>query len=107
MQTHKLSEANFKQALLSSGSIPIVMEGVSDIDGIEGTFRDGGIIDYHLDIPFLPSEDDGLVLFPHFYQHITPGWFDKHLKRKANPKHMENVVLVSPSQAFVESLPYQ
>ncbi len=101
---YNLTPSNFRQALISSGSIPIVMEGVSDIEGAEGCFRDGGILDYHLDIPFLPK-DDGLVLFPHFYETITPGWFDKHLNRKPAKKNMENVILIAPSKQFVESLP--
>jgi len=107
IETHRLNGDNFKKALLSSGSIPIVMHGVHDIVGIEGTFRDGGILDYHLDIPFLPPDSDGLVLYPHFYDHIIPGWFDKHLHRKPNPKHMDNVIVISPSQEFVASLPYR
>ena len=101
---YNLTPSNFKQALISSGSIPIVMEGISDIESAEGCFRDGGILDYHLDIPFLPDSDD-FVLFPHFYEKITPGWFDKHLNRKPSDKNMENVILVAPSDKFVASLP--
>lgn len=104
MNLYDLTAANFKTALLSSGSIPIAMEGVSDIEGAPGLFRDGGIIDYHLDIPFLPDEE-GLVLYPHFYEKITPGWFDKALNRKPSRKNMENVVLVAPSRKFVKNLP--
>jgi len=104
MNLYELTPSNFKAALLSSGSIPIAMEGVSDIDGAPGIFRDGGILDYHLDIPFL-QDSDKLVLYPHFYEHITPGWFDKKLNRKPNSRYMENVVLVSPSNKFVERLP--
>ncbi|MCP4349882.1 MAG: patatin-like phospholipase family protein [Desulfobacterales bacterium] len=100
-----LTKSNFKTALLSSGSIPIAMQGISDISGVPGVFRDGGIIDYHLDIPFLPNED-GIVLYPHFYGHITPGWFDKSLNRKPDKKNVENVVLVAPSDKFVDSLPF-
>jgi len=105
MGIHRLTESNFKEALLSSGSIPIAMEGVSGIDGVPGVFRDGGILDYHLDIPFLPDQE-GLVLYPHFYEHITPGWLDKSLNRRPDEKNMENVVLVAPSNRFVESLPF-
>jgi len=105
MNIYGLTPSNFKSALISSGSIPIVMEGVSTIDGAPGLFRDGGILDYHLDIPFLPNED-GLVLYPHFYEKITPGWFDKALNRKPLSRHMENVVLVAPSSTFVKSLPF-
>ena len=105
MTSYGLTPANFKPALLSSGSMPIAMEGVSTIEGAQGLFRDGGILDYHLDIPFLP-EEDGLVLYPHFYEKITPGWFDKALNRKPDKCNMENVVLVAPSKTFVKSLPH-
>jgi hypothetical protein len=104
MDIHGLTPSNFKSALLSSGSIPIAMEGVCDIEGAPGVFRDGGILDYHLDIPFLPKSDK-LVLYPHFYETITPGWFDKALNRKPCQKNMENVVLVAPSKKFVQGLP--
>ena len=106
LDIYRLTPSNFKTALLSSGSIPMAMEGISNIDGVSGVFRDGGILDYHLDIPFLPSEN-GLVLYPHFYEHITPGWFDKSLNRKPDEKNMENVVIVAPSNRFVESLPFR
>lgn len=105
MNIYGLTPSNFKSALLSTGSIPVAMQGVSSIDGAKGVFRDGGILDYHLDIPFLPDED-GLALYPHFYEKITPGWFDKALNRKPNKKFMENVVLVAPSDRFVKGLPY-
>ena len=106
MRMHGLTETNFKQALLSSGSVPVIMEGVSDIEGVPGMYRDGGIIDYHLDIPFLPGSDS-LVLYPHFYQKITPGWFDKKLNRKPCQKNMESVVLAAPSDKFVNELPFR
>jgi len=105
ISTYPLTRSNFKDALLSSGSIPLAMEGVSNIVGAPGVFRDGGILDYHLDIPFLP-EGNGLVLYPHFYGHITPGWFDKSLNRRPDAKNMENVVIVAPSESFVKGLPF-
>ncbi len=105
LETHRLTPSNFKAALLSCGSIPVSMEGVSNIPGVPGVFRDGGVLDYHLDIPFLP-DSDGLVLYPHFYEQITPGWFDKSLNRKPDEKNVENVVLVAPSSRFVASLPF-
>ncbi len=102
----KIKKNNFRNALLASGSIPLVMAGVSDIPGASpGNYRDGGIIDYNLDIPFLDN-DEGLVLFPHYMPRIIPGWFDKKLKhREPDPKHMERVVMISPSISFIESLP--
>lgn len=105
MNRYSLTPSNFKSALLSSGSIPVAMEGVCDINGAPGLFRDGGILDYHLDLPFLPDSDK-LVLYPHFYEHITPGWFDKGLHRKPHSRHMENVILVAPSKKFVAHLPF-
>ena len=106
LSRYHLTPANFIPALFSSGSIPVAMTGVSDIPGVTGMFRDGGIIDYHLDIPFLP-DSDGLVLYPHFYDRIVPGWFDKKLNRNPTPAFMENVVLVAPSPDFVQRLPHK
>lgn len=101
-----LTEDNFRQALLASGSIPLVMRRVSDIPGAPpGAYRDGGIVDYHLDIPF-DVGNDSLVLFPHYTDRIIPGWFDKKLGwRKPHPENMANVLMISPSQAFVADLP--
>ncbi|MES3006867.1 MAG: patatin-like phospholipase family protein [Pseudomonadota bacterium] len=101
-----LTEQNVAAALLASGSIPLVMEGVHNVPGAPpGVYRDGGIVDYHFDMPFL--EGEGLVLYPHFYQHLTPGWFDKALRwRRVTPANYHNVLLVTPSSEFVSRLPY-
>ncbi len=102
----QLTEHNVGEALLASGSIPLVMEGVRDIPGAPpGVYRDGGIVDYHFDMPFL--DGDGLVLYPHFYPHLTPGWFDKALRwRRVDPANYHNVLLIAPSSEFVSRLPY-
>ncbi len=100
-----LTRENFRKVLQASGSIPLVMEGVREISGAPaGVYRDGGIIDYHLDIPFNVGPEE-IVLYPHFFGHIVPGWFDKALKRRPSSANMENVVLVAPSDEFVKSLP--
>ncbi len=101
-----LSPANFREALLASGSIPFVMEGVADIPGAPpGVYRDGGLADYHLDLPYSAADDD-LVLFPHYMPRIIPGWFDKQLKwRRPHAEYMRNVIMVSPSREFIEKLP--
>ena len=100
-----LTQANLIPALMASGSIPMVLEGVENIPGAKaGMYRDGGIIDYHFDLHF---NTDKLVLYPHFYRTPTPGWFDKSLKRACTPSSYDNVVLISPSKEFVESLPYK
>jgi len=101
-----LSRANFKKALLASGSIPYVMEGVRDIPGAPaGTYRDGGALDYHLDVPF-DLDGNGIVLFPHYTDCIIPGWLDKKLSwRKPSPDNMADVLLVAPNPEFVAELP--
>jgi hypothetical protein len=101
----ELTKDNLKDAVLASGSIPLVMEGVSGIPGAPGVYRDGGVVDYHLDIPFRTT-GDGLVLFPHFYDYIIPGWFDKMLPwRRGTGDFLKRVVLISPSAEFVKKLP--
>ena len=97
---------NIRKALLASGSIPIIMSGVDNIaHAPKGTYRDGGIIDYHMDIPFL-GDDKGIVLFPHYTDRIIPGWLDKKLSwRKPSSSNMDNVLLVAPSGKFIDRLP--
>tara|TARA_R100000306_G_scaffold62548_2_gene73014 strand:+ start:46097 stop:47167 length:1071 start_codon:yes stop_codon:yes gene_type:complete len=104
----RLTADNTEDALMASGSIPLILEGVKNIEGAPpGIYRDGGILDYHFDLPFLPAHDSGLVLYPHFSQLITPGWFDKSLRyRRAAMHNYDNVVLLAPSRAFVARLPY-
>jgi hypothetical protein len=99
-----LTEENLKSVLLASGAIPLVLEGV-EIPGREGEVHwDGGVIDYHLDLDF--GDGDGIVLYPHFFDHIVPGWFDKGLSwRRGNNLNFERALLIAPSKEFVESLP--
>lgn len=100
-----LTVNNFRNALIASGSIPLVLEGVSAIDGASpGTFWDGGLIDYHLHLPY--AETSGLVLYPHFTNKIVPGWLDKMLPwRKAEGAWLDNVVLISPTREYLDRLP--
>lgn len=98
-----LTQDNLKHALLASGSIPIVMQGIANIpDCPKGMYRDGGIIDYHFDIKI---HNPGLVLYPHFSQTLRAGWFDKRLSRPIRANNYDNIVVICPTQAFVESLP--
>ncbi len=105
LQEIPVSSANYKPAVLATGSIPLVLEGVADIPGARpGVYRDGGVIDYHLDLPH--SHNGRLALYLHFYDYLKPGWFDKKLKhRRASAEHTADTVLVSPSPEFVERLP--
>ncbi len=105
--THEvgLQQANLRPALMASASIPLVMEGVRDIPGAPaGMHRDGGLIDYHMDLNF--RVDQGLVLFPHFSTRIVPGWLDKFLPwRKPQTHHLDRVLLIAPSDELLARLP--
>lgn len=106
-----LHENNVQQTLLATGSIPMVINGVKDINGAgSGMYRDGGIIDYHFDQPFLAEqspEKNGLVLYPHFYNEFKPGWFDKYIKNRfANSQHFDKTLVLAPTDEFVAKLPY-
>ncbi|MBS3809636.1 MAG: patatin-like phospholipase family protein, partial [Desulfobacterales bacterium] len=102
-----LDSRNIKPALLASGSIPMLMSGIRDIPGAPaGVYRDGGMLDYHLNIPFI-NEGSKIVLFPHYAEQLVPGWLDKQVPwRRPDFSVMENVLMIAPSTAFVESLPY-
>jgi hypothetical protein len=102
----KMGYNTVRDALLASGAIPMVLQGVQHIVGApRGMYRDGGIIDYHFDVSFNPSP--GLTLYPHFYSKPTPGWFDKRLKKRIpHGSSYDNVVMLVPSAEFVDSLPY-
>ena len=102
-----MTEMNYANSVLASGAIPLVINGVHNIDGAPpGIYRDGGIIDYHLDLP--TSADGKLTLFPHFYDHLIPGWFDKKLSwRRPSAANIDRTLLICPSADFVNELPNQ
>ncbi|MEQ1515063.1 MAG: patatin-like phospholipase family protein [Usitatibacteraceae bacterium] len=104
-RTAALTVENLHPALWASAAIPTVMEGVKDIPGApSGTYWDGGIIDYHLHLPY--HRADGITLYPHFTDRIIPGWLDKPMPwRRARGRWLENLVLVSPSRSYLASLP--
>ena len=101
-----LTDNNVRQVLLATGAIPMVLTGEKDIaDAPRGSYRDGGTTDYHLD---LPVAEEGLILYPHFYPFLLPGWFDKHLgSRFANKAHFDNAIMLVPNQKFIDSLSLQ
>jgi|SRR5690554_1729976 len=101
----ELNQDNFHHALLATGSIPMVLAGVKDIPGAPaGTYRDGGVTDYHFDLDL--SEQQGLILYPHFQREIIPGWFDKRSKRRTTGKQWPQMINIVPTQAFIDRLPY-
>lgn len=114
-----LGSDNIASALLASGTLPLVMQPVRTLlHAPVGNYWDGGLIDYHLALPYArmahiadnaDNADGRLVLYPHFSQHIIPGWLDKSLPwRSGNRQHrawLDNVLVVAPSAAFLSTLP--
>jgi hypothetical protein len=109
-----LTRANLAPALLASGTLPLLMKPVSAIaEAPPGSYWDGGIIDYHLALPYsrVAGQGEGeLVLYPHFSEHIVPGWLDKsfpwrRVARGPNRAWLDNVLIVAPSPAFLRTLP--
>lgn len=100
-----LNAANARDAVFASGSIPMLMSGVANIEGAPpGMYRDGGIVDYHIDQPLLRDGQEGIVLMPHFSDRVVPGWFDKFASwRRA--RFTENLLMLSPSAEFLQSIP--
>jgi hypothetical protein len=101
-----LSGENLRAALLASAAIPMVLEGVRDLPGgPAGVYRDGGLLDYHLDLPY--RTDDDLVLYPHFTNRVIPGWFDKPLRwRNGDAGRLARTLLVAPSADYLARLPH-
>ncbi len=106
LQRIELGIANLQDAIVATGAIPLALSGVRDISGATpGIYRDGGIIDYHHDLPH--SSKERLTLYPHFFDRFIPGWFDKKLTwRRPDPAHTDNTILISPSADFVSRLPH-
>ena len=97
-----LTASNARDVLLASGSIPLLLEGVR-IPEAPGVHWDGGVTDYHIDLDF--GQRDGLVLFPHFFEYVIPGWFDKAWPWRRGRRYHDRTLLIAPSRAFVSSLP--
>ena len=108
-----LDERNAEDALLASGTIPLVCSPVRGIAGAPpGNYWDGALVDYHLLLPYPGLTRAGgrrrIVFYPHFNDYVTPGWLDKHLPwRKAPRGHpwLEDMLLVAPSPEFLARLP--
>ena len=103
-ELQRLDENNFRDVLMATAAIPLVMNGVQTIKNLENnTYWDGGLTDYHMSLPYF---DNGIVLIPHFLPDITKGWMDKSLKsRRATGKDLPNALVIHPSSDYVSSLP--
>lgn len=104
--TVSLSPVNFKTALLASGAIPLVVEGVKDIFGApSGIYRDGGLTDYQLNSTLPPLAETGLTLCFLHQEKIIPRWLDKKLNRGPDPERIKKTILIVPSPELVARLP--
>ena len=105
-QLTAINELNLIPALKASGAIPLLMQCEPTIPGASGgPFWDGGIIDYHFTLK--ANQTPGLVLYPHFRDRLTPGWFDKMLRwRTPQRSVIDQLVLMCPSGAFLAQLPH-
>jgi hypothetical protein len=109
-----LTPENLTAGLLASGTLPMLMKPVRDIAGAPpGHYWDGGIIDYNLALPYARMAEQAsgdIVLYPHFSEHIVPGWLDKALPwrraaRGPNRGWLDNVLIVAPSHDFLAKMP--
>ena len=101
----KMNPTNMRQAMRASGTIPTVIAPPESIPGSPGVHWDGGIIDYHIALPF---KTDKLIFFPHYHDKIKPGWFDKFLPwREAGEEVTSHMVMIYPTPALIASLPDQ
>jgi predicted acylesterase/phospholipase RssA len=113
LRTIQLDDANSEDALVASGTIPLVCSPVRDIAGAPpGNYWDGALVDYHLQLPYGRLTRSGprprIVLYPHFNDYVTPGWLDKHLPWRRTPRGhswLEDMLLIAPSPAFLDRLP--
>jgi hypothetical protein len=106
-----LDAANLRSAVQASCAIPFWLDAVHDVPGgPSGAYWDGGITDYHLHLDYASiARTPGappLVLFPHLYRSVVPGWLDKGLKHRhrATPA-LDNVVLLVPDEDWMRTLP--
>ncbi len=105
-RTVPLNAANYKLALLASSAIPLAVSGVRNPFGAPpGVYRDGGLVDYHLNTRFGETDEDVTLFFSH-QGRIVPTWLDKRLSyRRPRKEALENVLMIHPTEAFVEALP--
>jgi len=106
--THRcpLTRENLAPVTLASGTIPLLMETRRDIpQAPAGAHIDGGMIDYHMDLPLCPEASaQGILLISHYEQRVVSGWFDKNLRQR-QPHHGDRMLVLSPAPEVVAKLP--
>lgn len=102
-----LDADNLRAVLLGTAAIPLVIAPVKNIPGGPvGTYLDGGLIDYHMDLPLTdaPDRPRGLLLLPHFSERVITGWFDRYFRRRV-PQNLSHSLLLAPSPELLARLP--
>lgn len=103
IECQEMNQDVFLSSLQATGSIPALCYPVVMQDGLN--YWDGGITDYHVAFEYDVS---GLILYPHFSASIKPGWFDKHLPKRVASRHVtDRMIMIYPSQRFIDALPDQ
>jgi hypothetical protein len=105
-RTIPLSLINFKHVLLASGAIPGVIAGITDIYGAPtGIYRDGGLMDYHINQEYAARDEEVILLF-HHQEKLIPGWLDKKLKNRQPPEtFLDHVLMIYPSENLIQRFP--
>jgi hypothetical protein len=99
-----LTEQNLRAAALASGTVPLYMQPVPDLEGAHsGEYLDGGLADYHFN-QRLRTERGIILMFSH-QARVVPGWFDKSLPWRRSRHGIEDLVVVHPDASFISSLP--
>jgi len=98
-----LNAKTILSALSATGTIPMLMNPVTDIASANKLLWDGALVDYHISLKY---NTEGLVFYPHFSDRIIPGWFDKFVPwRNVSESVTERMIMIYPSRSFIESLP--
>jgi hypothetical protein len=99
-----LDASNLRAVLSASTAVPFLMPGVSIPGAPAGVYRDAGLLDYNPVLAYGPSVR--LVLYPHYFDYLTPGWFDRSLRsRRAPADVLDRTLLLAPSERFLRRLP--
>jgi hypothetical protein len=98
-----LTADNLHDAVLASGTLPLIMDRIGAIAGAPpGHYIDGGMIDYQMDLALTDAR--GILFLPHYEDRIVPRWFDKPLRwRRA--RRTDRTLLLCPSRELIARLP--
>lgn len=98
-----ITPQNLHDVLDATAAVPLLVPGVI-VSGAPGVYRDAALLDYHP--AFTVGATDKLVLCPHYYPHLTPGWFDRSFPfRRTRGRALASTVILTPAESFIARLP--